>query len=92
MIRTSISRTAAGAFLALAPDASRDIIAAVDRAAKQSAVDGNPSSVLLAAPDTRRFIRRLIQTDLPDIKVICAAELLPEIALESAGMATIANL
>ena len=92
VIRTSIARTSAGAFLALAPDASRDVVSAIRRAADQAAAKGEPTDVLLAAPDTRRFVRRLIETDLPWLAVISPAELLPEIALEPSATATIANL
>lgn len=92
VIRTSIARTSAGAFLALAPDASRDIVTAIRRAAEQATAKGGDSVVLLAAPDTRRFVRRLIETDLPQLKVVSAAELLPEIVLEPLATATITNL
>ncbi len=92
VIRTSIARTSAGAFLALAPDASRDIVTAIRRAVEQASAKGGDSAVLLAAPDTRRFVRRLIETDLPQLNVVSAAELLPEIALEPLATATITNL
>jgi type III secretion protein V len=92
VIRESVARTTAGAFLALAPDASRDIIAAIRRAMEQARTKGGESAVLLAAPDTRRFIRRLVETDLPQLKVVSPAELLPEIALETLATATVTNL
>ena len=91
VIRSSITRTSSGAFLALAPSACRDVIAAVRRALEEAVAKGkNP--VLLSAPDIRRFVRRLLETDLPLLAVISHAELLPEIALETVATATIANL
>jgi type III secretory pathway component EscV len=48
--------------------------------------------VLLAAADTRRFVRRLLEAKLPDLRVISPAELLPEIALETWAVATVAGL
>jgi len=91
VIRSSITRTSSGAFLALAPSACRDVVAAVRRALDEAVAKGkNP--VLLSAPDIRRFVRRLVETDLPRLAVISHAELLPEIALETVATATIANL
>ena len=92
VIRTSVTRTSAGAFLALAPDAARDIVKAITRALQQAQTKGKTSVALMTAPDTRRFVRRLIETDLPQLKVVSPAELLPEIALETLATATVANL
>ncbi len=92
VIRGSIARTQSGAFLALAPDACRDIIAAIRRAIEQAEVKGNTPDVLLVAPDTRRFVRGLTRTELPNLNVVSPAEFLPEIALETLATATIANL
>jgi type III secretion protein V len=92
VIRTSIARTSAGAFLALAPDAARDIVKAITRALQQAQTKGKTTVALITAPDTRRFVRRLIETELPHLKVVSPAELLPEIALETLATATVANL
>ena len=92
VIRTSVTSSSAGAFLALAPDACRDIVTAIRRAVEQATSKGSDSVVLLAAPDTRRFVRRLVETDLPLLKVVSPAELLPEIALETLATATATNL
>ncbi len=92
VIRTSIARTSAGAFLALAPDAARDIVKSITRALQQAQTKAKSSVALMTAPDTRRFVRRLIETDLPQLKVVSPAELLPEIALETLATANVANL
>ena len=80
----------AGAFLALAPVASRDIVAAVKRAIS-SHVTSSPV-VLLTQPDIRRFIRKLLEPELPDVRILSYAELLPEVAVKPLGRATITNL
>ena len=91
VIRASITRTSSGAFLALAPSACRDVVTAICRALEQAEAKAkNP--VLLSAPDIRRFVRRLIETELRHLAVISVAELLPEIALETVATATVANL
>jgi type III secretion protein V len=91
VIRASITRTSSGAFLALAPSACQDVVTAIGRALEQAEAKAkNP--VLLSAPDIRRFVRRLIETELRHLAVISVAELLPEIALETVATATVANL
>jgi type III secretion protein V len=92
VVRAAITRTASGAFLALAPSATRDIVEAVRRAIDQATAKQASIPVLLTSPDTRRFFRRLVETDLPDLRVISPAELLPEIALEALAIVTVANL
>ncbi len=64
-VRGAITRTPAGAFLALAPVASRDIISALKRAISNHAPEASPV-VVLTQPDIRRFIRKLLEPELPD--------------------------
>ena len=90
-VRGAITRTPAGAFLALAPAASRDVVSAVKRAISAHAVEGTPV-VVLTQPDIRRFVRKLLEPELPDVRILSFAELLPEIAVKPLGRATIANL
>jgi type III secretion protein V len=90
-IRGAITRTPAGAFLALAPVASRDVISAVKRAIASHAADSSPV-VVLTQPDIRRFVRKLLEPELPDVRILSFAELLPEVAVKPLGRATITNL
>jgi type III secretion protein V len=90
-VRGAITRTPAGSFLALAPVATRDILTAVRRAINNHAADAAPV-VLLTQPDIRRYVRKLLEPDLPDVRVISYAELLPEVAIKPLGRATITNL
>ena len=79
-VRRAITRTAAGAFLALPPQAARDILAAV-----RSAVERPPAAapaVILTQPDIRRFVRKLVEPEMPEVTVVSFAELLPEVALK----------
>jgi type III secretion protein V len=85
-VRRAITRTPNGAFLTLAPAASRDVIASVKRAVDTSA-RAEGASVLLTQPDIRRFVRRLVEVELPDLVVISFAELLPEVSLQPRGRA-----
>jgi len=88
-IRSSISRTGAGSFLTLAPAAGRDIVEAVKQAlaAPREATARRP--VLLTQPDIRRFVRKLVETDLPELVVVSYADLLPELNLKPAAKASL---
>ena len=87
-IRRAVTRTPNGAFLTLAPAASRDGIRAVVRAVSPG--PGQPdrgAPVLLTQPDIRRFVRKLVESDLHELTVVSFAELLPEVALRPLGKA-----
>jgi type III secretion protein V len=43
--------------------------------------------VILTQPDVRRFVRRLIEPDMPDVSVVSFAELLPEVSLKPVARA-----
>ncbi|HTQ05616.1 MAG TPA: flagellar biosynthesis protein FlhA [Polyangiaceae bacterium] len=88
-IRGAVSRTAAGSFLTLAPAAGRDIVSAIRRTLEPLAPDLPP---LLTQPDIRRFVRKLVEVDLPELRVVSYAELLPEIALKPLGTARVTGL
>jgi type III secretion protein V len=90
-VRGAITRTPAGSFLALAPVASRDIVTAVRRAITSHAAEALPV-VVLTQPDIRRYVRKLLEPDFPDVRIVSYAELLPEVAVKPLGRATITNL
>jgi type III secretion protein V len=90
-VRGAVTRTAAGSFLALAPVASRDILSAIRRAIANHATGVDPL-VLLTQPDIRRYVRKLVEPELPDVRIISFAELLPEVSIKPLGRATVANL
>ncbi|MFO7180581.1 MAG: flagellar biosynthesis protein FlhA [Pseudomonadota bacterium] len=89
-VRAAIQRTPAGSFLALAPAAARDVIAAVRRTLAEWPSDRRP--ILLTQPDLRRFVRKLLETDFPDLAIVSSAELLPDIAIRPRARATLAAL
>ena len=86
-IRRAVTRTAAGAFLTLAPQAARDVITAVRRAVSGAGAHASDPVVFLTQPDIRRFVRKLLETELPHAVVVSFAELLPEVALRPLGKA-----
>jgi type III secretion protein V len=80
-LRESIHRTATGSSLALAPQTARDVLESVRRAT--AGAEGRV--ILLAQSDVRRFLRRLIEVELPDVVVLSYQELDPGITVQQSG-------
>jgi type III secretion protein V len=90
-VRRAIQRTAAGSFLTLAPAAARDVVTALRRAASEASAGGLPL-VYLTQPDVRRFLRKLLEAELPDAQVVSFAELLPEVTLKPLARANLVGI
>jgi type III secretion protein V len=90
-IRRAIQRTPAGAFLTLPPAAARDVVAALRRAGSEASAQGG-APVFLTQPDIRRFMRKLLEPELPDAAVVSFAELLPEVTLRPLARANLAGI
>jgi type III secretion protein V len=92
-VRRAITKTPAGAFLALPPQASRDVRASVRRAleplvaAAAATGGGAQAPCILTQPDVRRFVRKIIEVDWPDVWVVTFGELLPEVTIKPVGRA-----
>jgi type III secretion protein V len=92
-VRRAVTRTPAGAFLTLAPAAARDVVAALRRGAEDAAAQspGTPP-VFLTQPDIRRFVRKLVEPELPEATVVSFAELLPEVSLRPLAHANLTGI
>jgi type III secretion protein V len=80
-IRTAIRQTSGGSYLALEPAASKSIVAAV------KSVVGEPSQaaqkpVLLTSMDIRRYVRKMLEQDAPDLAVLSYQELTPDVNIQ----------
>ncbi len=94
-IRRAITRTPNGAFLTLPPAAARDVLAAIRRALDEGQAmepTGDHGPVILTQPDIRRFVRKLIEPELPRTTVVSFAELLPEVSLRPIARAHLAGI
>lgn len=80
-IRKAIRQTSAGAFLALDPDTTKRFVAAV-RGAAGASLQSSQKIVLVASMDIRRYVRKIIESDLYDLPVIAYQELTPEITIQ----------
>lgn len=84
MVKASIKQTSAGSYLALDPDSVQMIL----HAARQVIVPvpaGGATPVLLTAIDVRRFVRKLIEGEFPDLPVLSVQEIVPEIRIQPLG-------
>jgi type III secretion protein V len=78
VIRESIARTSGGAFLRLPPDLSREIV-------ENARHKLSPGSVIVCAPDIRRFVWVLLNGATTDLRVLAYSELESGVVLNSLG-------
>jgi len=84
MVRGAIKQTSAGSYLALDPDSVQLILHAMRSVVVPTPVGGQPP-VLLTAIDVRRFVRKLIEGEFPDMAVVSYQEIVPEIRIQPLG-------
>jgi type III secretion protein V len=84
MVRGAIKQTSAGSYLALDPDSVQLILQGI-RSTIAPPPPGGQSPVLLTAIDVRRFFRKLIEMEFPDVSVVSYQEIIPEIRIQPLG-------
>ncbi len=84
MVRGSIKQTSAGSYLALDPDSVQMILHAMRSTIVPTPPGGQPP-VLLTAIDVRRFVRKLIEGEFPDLPVVSYQEIVPEVRIQPLG-------
>lgn len=84
MIRGGIKQTSSGSYIALDPDSVQLIVQAMRNTIPLTPPGGQPP-VLLTAIDVRRFARKLIEMEFPDVSVISYQEVIPEIRIQPLG-------
>jgi len=84
MVRGAIKQTSAGSYLALDPDSVQMIMYAMRAVIVPTPTGGQPP-VLLTSIDVRRFIRKLIEGEFPDLPVVSYQEIVPEIRIQPLG-------
>lgn len=84
MVRGAIKQTSAGSYLALDPDSVQLILQGIRNTVAPPPPGGQPP-VLLTAIDVRRFVRKLIEMEHPDISVVSYQEIIPEIRIQPLG-------
>lgn len=84
MVRGAIKQTSAGSYLALDPDSVQLILHSMRTTIQPTPAGGQPP-VLLTAIDVRRFVRKLIEGEFPDLAVVSYQEIVPEIRIQPLG-------
>ncbi len=84
MVRGAIKQTSAGSYLALDPDSVQLILQAIRGTVAPPPPGGQPP-VMLTAIDVRRFVRKLIEMEFPDVSVVSYQEIVPEIRIQPLG-------
>lgn len=84
MVRGAIKQTSAGSYLALDPDSVQLILTGIRNTVAPPPPGGQPP-VLLTAIDVRRFVRKLIEMEFPDVSVVSYQEIIPEIRIQPLG-------
>ena len=76
-IRGAVRQTSGASYLALAPDVHRQISASVKRAVGDLS-QHSAAPVLMAPMDIRRFVRKIVEREFPNLPVLSYQELTPE--------------
>jgi len=84
MIRGAIKQTSAGSYLALDPDSVQMILQSMRNTIVPTPPGGQPP-VLLTSLDVRRFVKKLIEGEFPDLPVVSSQEIIPEIRIQPLG-------
>ncbi len=83
-VRNGVRQTSVASYIALDPEVAKKIVAGI-KSMMGSALDGDNMPVLITAMDIRRYVRRLIEIDLPEIPVLSHQEITSEITLQPLG-------
>ena len=84
MVRGAIKQTSAGSYLALDPDSVGLILGAMRQIITPTPPEGQPP-VIITNMDVRRFVRKLIEGDFPELPVVSYQEIVPEIRIQPLG-------
>ena len=84
VIRGAIRRTSTGSFLSLDPTIAHDILDAVRRE-----IDNQPPTaqqpVIVTDMELRRFVRKMVELEFPNLAVLSYQELTPELNIQPIG-------
>ncbi len=86
--RENLQETDLGNYIALDPNTNNQFIYAVSNESKKCTSMGY-ATVILAAPELRKPIRRLLERDLRGVAVLSYNEIIADIELEAVGMVSV---
>ena len=83
-VRNGIRQTSVASYIALDPEITKRIVHSIKEMTSE-VLSGETTPVLITAMDIRRYIRRLIEGDIPELPVLSHQEITPEITLQPLG-------
>ena len=87
-VRKAIRQTSGGSYLALDPQTTRNIVAAVKN--EVGDITRNPNKpVLLLSMDIRRYVKKLLENEMGLLPVLSYQELIPEVTVQPLGRVTV---
>jgi type III secretion protein V len=84
IIRGGIKQTSGGSYIHLDPETNQMIIQSFRAVIKPTPPEGH-APVIMCAIDVRRFVRKLIEGEFPDVSVISSQEVVNEIRIQPLG-------
>ncbi len=87
VIRGAIRRTSTGAFLSLDPTIANDILDAIRREIANLPPTAQ-QPVIVTDMDLRRFVRKMVEIEFPNLPVLSYQELTPELNVQPIGRIT----
>jgi type III secretion protein V len=87
VIRSAVRKGSSGSFLSLAPAMTNDILEAIRTEISNLPPTAQPP-VFLTDMDLRRFVRKMIEIEFPDLPVLSYQELTPELNVQPIGRVT----
>jgi len=84
VIRSAVRRTATGSFLSLEASISNDILQALLRTVRPALALGK-TAVIITDAEIRRFVRKIVEVESPEIPVVSYQELTPELRVQPLG-------
>ena len=80
-VRSSIQHTQSGSYLALEPEITQEILTSVrNEVGNLPPTAQNP--VILTTMEVRRYVRRLLEVEFPDLPVLSYSDLLPQVQMQ----------
>ena len=84
VIRGAIRRTSTGTFLSLDPNIAHDILEAIRREIEQLPATAQ-KPVIITDSEVRRFVRKLVELEFPELTVLSYQELAAELNIQPVG-------
>ena len=84
VIRGAIRRTLTGTYLSLDPNIAHDILEAIRRQIEQLPPTAQ-KPILITDAEVRRFVRKMVELEFPELTVLSYQELAPELNIQPVG-------